>query len=546
MNQSRTLLAVALSMVVFYVYYTWINPPPKNPQTVQKASVQTEPPVPTTSLVSAAVLSPQKILKKSPVMKKTLENDFILALLSSEDGVFKEWQLKKFSQTAGTTEPFIDLINPNLGDSSILKTTLGNSAFDETAHFQILENPNQEKSLVLQWESKDFRVVKTITLSKDQSYVVDVALEVTNVSSQNQILKPTLWIERPQKKEIKTGGFFSFIKQPNPFYPLFFKEGKLISHNNWSKLTTTEEKGRIAWAGITDRYFLLAMISRQEAPQALVSSGKKGDLVFTSFSYGETNLAPGQGVKQQFSAYLGPKERNLLEKIGVSLEKSVDYGYLGFFCIPILWLLIFFQKILSNWGLAIIALTFFIKMILHPVNKKSMESMKAMQKLQPKLKEIREKYKDNREKQNQEMMLLFKSYKVNPMSGCLPLVLQMPIYFALYKVLWSAIELYHAPFFWFYKDLAAPDPYFISPVLLSVVMVLQQKYNPQASTMDPAQQKMMMFMPIMFSVFLIFLPFGLVLYIFFNMLVSFIQQYMIHEEVTFLDLLKRLKVKKTT
>ena len=230
----------------------------------------------------------------------------------------------------------------------------------------------------------------------------------------------------------------------------------------------------------------------------------------------------------------------------MSLEKSVDYGYLGFFCIPILWLLIFFQKILSNWGLAIIALTFFIKMILHPVNKKSMESMKAMQKLQPKLKEIREKYKDNREKQNQEMMLLFKSYKVNPMSGCLPLVLQMPIYFALYKVLWSAIELYHAPFFWFYKDLAAPDPYFISPVLLSVVMVLQQKYNPQASTMDPAQQKMMMFMPIMFSVFLIFLPFGLVLYIFFNMLVSFIQQYMIHEEVTFLDLLKRLKVKKTT
>ena len=192
--------------------------------------------------------------------------------------------------------------------------------------------------------------------------------------------------------------------------------------------------------------------------------------------------------------------------------------------------------------MAIIVLTFFIKLLLHPVNKKAMQSMKAMQKLQPRLQELRTKYKDSKEKLNMEMMLLFKTHKVNPMGGCLPMLIQMPVYIALYKVLYNAIELYHAPFFWFYRDLSAPDPYLITPILLGILMALQQKLTPVAS-MDPAQQKMMLIMPLMFSAFMIFLPSGLVIYIMVNTIMSVIQQYMIHREMSFWDLLKKVRSK---
>jgi YidC/Oxa1 family membrane protein insertase len=163
-----------------------------------------------------------------------------------------------------------------------------------------------------------------------------------------------------------------------------------------------------------------------------------------------------------------------------------------------------------------------------------------MQKLQPKLTEIREKYQNDRERMNLEMMNLFKSHKVNPMGGCLPMVLQMPVYIALYKVLYNAIELYHAPFFGFYRDLSAPDPYFISPVLLGIFMVVQQKMTPSA-TQDKAQANMMLMMPVMFSAFMLFLPSGLVIYIFVNTLMTVVQQYLHQHEMSFADLLRRGK-----
>ncbi|HEX5032977.1 MAG TPA: membrane protein insertase YidC, partial [bacterium] len=208
----------------------------------------------------------------------------------------------------------------------------------------------------------------------------------------------------------------------------------------------------------------------------------------------------------------------------------------GWVALPILKLLQLFNAFLHNWGLAIIALTILIKLLLHPLTKKSMASMKAMQNLQPALQKLREKYKDDREKLNVESMELFRRHKVNPMGGCLPMLIQMPIYIALYKVLYNATELYHAPFFGFYHDLSAPDPYYIMPVLLGIFMVLQQKMTP--TTVDPAQAKIMMIMPVMFSLFMIFLPLGLVLYIFVNTLLTVVQQYMHQKDISIWGLLK--------
>ena len=163
--------------------------------------------------------------------------------------------------------------------------------------------------------------------------------------------------------------------------------------------------------------------------------------------------------------------------------------------------------------------------------------MKAMQQLQPRLKKLQEKYKDDKARLNQETMQLFKTHGANPAGGCLPMLLQFPVYIALYRVLWNSIELYHAPFFWFYKDLAAPDPYYITPVLLGLFMVLQQKLMPSASA-DPAQKKMMMLMPVMFAGFMLFLPMGLVLYILVNTVTSVAQQYLYNNDIRLRDAIR--------
>jgi YidC/Oxa1 family membrane protein insertase len=247
-------------------------------------------------------------------------------------------------------------------------------------------------------------------------------------------------------------------------------------------------------------------------------------------------LSQGE-VRQKFAVYVGPRDRQNLMLVGGSLEKAIDYGWFSFIAIPILYLLKFFYGIIRNYGIAIIILTVFVKLLLNPLTKYSMKSMKEMQKLQPKMKELKEKYKDNRERLNMETMQLFRAHKVNPMSGCLPMLLQLPIYIALYKVLWNAIELYKAPFVFFYKDLSAPDPYLIMPIALGIFMWLQQKFTPSASA-DPAQAKMMQIMPIMFTAFMLFLPSGLVLYILVNTVMSVIQQWMMNNDIKFRDLIK--------
>lgn len=534
-------------MGVFYVYYTWINPPPKPvaPQTPQEKVNQVEQvPLekqesPPGSLDSLFLTRLRLETEEQKANDTVLENDDIIATFNAQGGTVTSWKLKKYPLTMEKESPLTDVLGNNgLGDAFIL--TVGNLEFDQQPLFKASTKENN--ILVFDWASQELKVQKQYILGNESSpYFMDVAITVTNKGDKDIQLEPKLWVSRVQKIEEKKGGFFSFLNPPNLFSPVYYLDGKLKTKSNWGKLPLkTDLMGRIYWAGITDRYFLAGLISRQDSEQNVVSYGKaKAARIYSSLSYGPVFLKPGQTATTNYSAYIGPKKRGELQKVGFHLESSVDYGFFSILAIPILYLLTFFQKIVVNWGLAIIVLTIFVKLLLHPVNKKSMNSMKAMQKLQPRLKEIREKFKDDRQRLNMEMMNLFKSHKVNPMSGCLPMILQMPVYIALYKVLWSSVDLYQTPFFWFYKDLSAPDPYFITPILLGVFMALQQKFMPQATTMEPAQQKMMMIMPLMFSVFMLFLPFGLVLYILVNTVMSVVQQYMVHHEMSFVGLMKK-------
>ncbi len=547
MQSARTLIAFILSVAVLFVYYTWISPPLPPPSPTETANPSQKPTSvpdrPPSSLPVALI--PQKV--ESSVADVFFETDEIKAQFSSSTGALKNWILNQFHQGSDPTTPSIDLLNGDT-DSLALHLTLGSPSFDSEVKF-VQKNSNQKDLLVFKGVQRNLEVTKKITLGKsNEPFTSEVVVEIVNQGEEEVILNPRLWILRPQKKDEGEKGFFSFLKPPpDQLSPILFLNGKLETGERWEKLPEkVEKRGKIYWTGLTDRYFLLGLVARQEGEDISVYYGKdSADRIYTSLSYGDIVLKGGEKVQKRYSAYLGPKKRDELLKMGAYLERSVDYGWFDFVAIPILWLLIFFHKIVANWGVAIIVLTFFIKLLLHPVNVKAMRSMKEMQKIQPEMKGLREKFAGNKEKLNMEMMALFKRHKVNPMGGCLPMLLQMPIYIALYNVLFNAIELYHAPFIWFYKDLSAPDPYLISPIILGVMMALQQKLTPTASV-DPAQQKMMTIMPIMFSAFMLFLPSGLVIYILVNTVMSVVQQYLMHRDLSGIDVLKKIFAKFVT
>lgn len=368
----------------------------------------------------------------------------------------------------------------------------------------------------------------------EESYLFHLKVTIENRSERE--FKGRLGLGWRSRQLLEPKKKFSFLSGPANQRTFLYNLGGKVTHVAKGE-ENPELQGVIPWIGIEDRYFLVSLISRRISSSQKLNLRYEGDRLRASL-YSDPSVVPPQGRhEEQFSFYLGPKERNSLKLAGVGLEDAVDYGWFSLLAIPILELLKILHMGVKNWGIAIILLTLVIKLLMNPLTVKSMKQMKGMQALQPKLQDLKEKYKNDKQKLNLETMALFRNHKVNPVGGCLPILLQMPIYIALYKVIYNAIELYHAPFFGFYKDLAAPDPYFIMPILLGISMVVQQKITPSPSA-DPMQKQMMMIMPVMFTAFMLFLPMGLVLYIFVNTLFSVIQQYMYQNGIRWRDVLR--------
>ncbi|MEW6332901.1 MAG: YidC/Oxa1 family insertase periplasmic-domain containing protein, partial [Thermodesulfobacteriota bacterium] len=239
----------------------------------------------------------------------------------------------------------------------------------------------------------------------------------------------------------------------------------------------------------------------------------------------------GQSGVFQYSLYLGPKDYTLLKAMDIGLENAIDFGdWLKWLAMPLLIALKFLYGYVHNYGIAIIILTILIKLIFWPLGNKSYRSMKEMQKLQPKMAALREKYKDDKTKLSQESMALYKSHKVNPLGGCLPMIVQIPVFFGLYKALLYAIELRHSPLFWWIQDLSEKDPYYITPIVMGATMFIQQKMTPTGA--DPLQAKIMLFMPVIFTFMFLTFPSGLVIYWLFNNVISIGQQIYINRQST--------------
>jgi YidC/Oxa1 family membrane protein insertase len=241
-------------------------------------------------------------------------------------------------------------------------------------------------------------------------------------------------------------------------------------------------------------------------------------------------LQPAEYRQFDYLLFFGPKDQELLKAANHQLERAVYFGWFDMLAKPLLYVLVFFYGFLKNYGLAIILLTIIIKLLFWPLTHKSYASMKAMQKLQPEMQKLREKFKSDKERLNKELMELYKKHSVNPLGGCLPMLVQIPVFFALYKVLLDSIALRQAPFMLWLTDLSAKDPYYITPLLMGASMFVQQKMTPTSA--DPMQAKIFMFMPVVFTFLFLNFPSGLVIYWLVNNLLTIAQQYYINRRVT--------------
>jgi len=296
-----------------------------------------------------------------------------------------------------------------------------------------------------------------------------------------------------------------------------------------SEILTSEIKTPIKWIGLSSRYFLFSLIPEQPSPEGFIQSfngPKSGDArIGMSFP-----LTTEGKLRQSVRVFFGPKEISLLKSVEPTLDLVVDFGWfswVGYFLLTVMNTLF---GIVKNYGVAIILITIILKIVTFPLNYKSMKSMKAMQLINPEIQRLREKYKKDPQKLNKEMMELMKSRGYNPMAGCLPILVQMPVFIALYQVLLNSVELYQAPFAFWIQDLSIKDPYYITPILMTVAMWGQQKLSPQPAT-DPAQRRMMQLMPLIFGAFMVTLPAGLTVYMLTNVLASVIQQLILNRKL---------------
>jgi YidC/Oxa1 family membrane protein insertase len=532
-QEKRALIAAVLSFAVLLAWYLWWGPKNLTPPPEIPAVVSPEPPAEkkeketgADEKVGGAPLPEKAVVKETPLVAMTWTN---------RGGGLREIRIKGYRETVDSKSPLINLL-PFEGEKA-LPLLCDGCNFPLPAEENYAVSRDEEGKISFEGEREGVAVGKSYEWKGDQ-YLFNVKVVVQNKTDRE--LRGRLgvgWRARQHPEPPK--GMFSFLKGPGNQRSFIYNLGGKIVRNGKEELQ--EFRGAIPWVGIQDRYFLISLVSRRVSSEQLLRLRKSGEWLEFSLYPTEAVLAPQSRHEETYSFYLGPQEREALKVAGVGLEEAIDYGWFEILAIPILKLLQVFHATVKNWGIAIILLTVFVKLLMNPLTVKSMKQMKEMQNLQPQLAALKEKYKNDRQRLNMETMQLFRTHKVNPMGGCLPILLQMPIYIALYKVLYNSIELYHAPFFGFYRDLSAPDPYFILPILLGISMVAQQKLTPSASV-DPAQRQMMMIMPVMFTAFMLFLPLGLVVYIFVNTVMSVIQQWMYQKGIRWRDVFRGLKI----
>ena len=379
-------------------------------------------------------------------------------------------------------------------------------------------------------EAGGAEVVKRYVFTRG-SYTIGVTYEVRNVSSAPIAAHAYFQFHRdgnpPSEEAAQTNAFAGVATFTGP--AVYTDEAKFVKVD-FKDIDKGKQvhprKAKDGWIAMIQHYFVSAWLPPTGVEREYFTTRVADNLYTAGVVVPVGTIAPGATASVTVPAYIGPQETEKLEKVAPGLELVVDYGWLTIIAAPLFWVLKWIYSMVGNWGWAIIILTILIKLVFYPLNAKAGRSMAQMKVLAPKMEKLKQLYGDDRQKLNQAMMELYRNEKINPLGGCLPILVQIPVFIALYWVLLASIELRHAPWLGWIQDLSAPDPYFVLPVIYAISMFVQTKLNPQPA--DPVQAKIMLMMPIMFSVFFLFFPSGLVLYWVVQNLLSIVQQWHIN------------------
>ena len=529
MDSRRGLLVIALLFMSFIVYQQWQLDyhTPKPVVTEQAKTAVSDVPSSANSNANAVVNETQT---KGNVI--TLENDVFRLQINTVGGDVVGSELLKYDAELDSKTPFVLLQNTpqhtyvaqsGLIGKDGIDTKSGRAVYQvEGSSFKLAEGQNE---LVVPFTfQRDGVTYRKVFVLKRGQYDVAVNYEINNQSDKAIEVEPYGQLRHSLVDSsgsvampTYTGGAYSSSETNYKKYSFSDMENANLSINT-----------KAGWVAILQHYFVSAWIPNQDADNQLYTlTDKANNIGSIGYRGPVTVIQPNSTETLTSKLWTGPKLQNEMGEVANHLDLTVDYGWAWFIAKPLFWLLTFIQKLVHNWGLAIICVTLVVKAILYPLTKAQYTSMAKMRMLQPKLQEMRERFGEDRQRMSQEMMKLYKDEKVNPLGGCLPLLLQMPIFIALYWTFMEAVEIRHAPFFGWIQDLSAQDPYYILPILMGASMFLLQKMSP-TPVADPMQQKIMNFMPLIFMVFFLWFPAGLVLYWLVSNLITIIQQQLIY------------------
>jgi YidC/Oxa1 family membrane protein insertase len=528
MDTQRLILFIVFSFSILMLWDAWQkeqHPAPAGQIAYEKPGVA-QTPAPTVRVVDASAKDSGGPLQTGVRVK--VKTDLIYAEIDTLGGDVRRLELLKHHDTQDKSKNFVlledDPKRPYIAQSGLIGNDLPThkTLFSSAATQYSLAEGANEVQVRLTWAGANgIKVDKVFTFHRN-GYVVDVAYEIQNGGTTR--LEPHSYFQLVRNGQPPLGDPKFITTYTGPAIYTDKEKFQKIGFSDIEKDKASYPKqSNDGWVAMIQLYFLGAWLPANDQPREYYAKKLGNDLYNVGVVLPVGAIEPGITKKITVPLYAGPQEQDYLSKLAPGLDLVVDYGVLTVIAAPLFWVLAWLNKLVQNWGVAIILLTVLIKLVFYPLSAKSYRSMAQMRVLGPKLQKLKEQYGDDRQRLHTAMMELYKTEKVNPLGGCLPVVVQIPVFIALYWALLNSVEMRQAPFMLWVNDLSAPDPYYILPIVMGITMIIQTKLNPTPP--DPIQAKVMMIMPIAFSVFFFFFPAGLVLYWVVNNVLSIAQQW---------------------
>ncbi|HAR79517.1 MAG TPA: membrane protein insertase YidC [Succinivibrionaceae bacterium] len=536
MEQQRNILLIILLCLTMFILWSWETDKANAGRIAEQQAANSEF---SSEINSESTTGVGKIIH--------LKSDNLNLAIDLTGGDIVDARLLKIAQKQGESAPFHLLMNTSgfvyVAQSGLAGTdgpdSKGRPNYTSSQDEYVLEDGKNEVSATLTYEADGVTYEKVFTLSRD-SYVVNVTYNIKNNTDKEQVVSFYAQLKQSEDdsvlREDESFGMVASAYRGTAYssddsrYEKSTLDTIIDGVNNSDRINISTKDG---WVAMIQHYFVSAWIgSTEDDVKNVIYSGANGDKTQAIIGIRTDNTVIKANSEKTLSAklWLGPKNQDQMETVAPHLDLTVDYGWLWFISIPLFKILQFFHSILGNWGFSIIALTLVVRSVMFPLTKAQYTSMAKMRLLTPKLQEIRERYGNDRQKLGQETMRLYKSEKVNPMGGCLPLFIQMPIFIALYWTLMESTELRQSSFILWITDLSVHDPFFVLPILYGVSMFFLQKMSPTPVS-DPIQRKVFMAMPLVFTFMFCTFPAGLTLYWFVSNCFTIFQQTIIYRSL---------------